>query len=394
MSRRRLLASGGGGDPVVIPDPLPGDGGGDPDPTLVWRQITNRTGSARDAGVVGGTSPTIAMGMTVRVAADQIKVVVGGHNVFDAGLPTYTGSLLIGGITYPVTFGGQSSWAMTGPYASRVSDPITVTVEPGDAILPNITTTPRWKPSNGAGWAHEVGEDTGAPLRLLGHAPSSSESWLLSGDSITEQGYSQQAVEAAGKAWSHVANFGEFASAVGQRINRPAPRYGDDPAAWSHAIVGLGTNDLTYEKNIGTSNAAAIAALQLHLLMHWNWCASGGQRVYAVTIPPRSLSTDSWTTVGNQTDEIPSRITFNNWLRDGAPIVSGVAVAAGTGGALRAGSNGHPLAGYIDVADSIETARDSGKWIVGYTDDGIHPTTAGTNAMRAAVAAWMVDNDL
>ena len=52
---------------------------------------------------------------------------------------------------------------------------------------------------------------------------------------------------------------------------------------------------------------------------------------------------------------------------------------------LRGGLTG--LEGYFDVADAIETSRNSGIWKVtgsanGYTADGIHPNTPGSVLVR------------
>ena len=83
-----------------------------------------------------------------------------------------------------------------------------------------------------------------------------------------------------------------------------------------------------------------------------------------VTLTPISTSTDNWATIENQTAHATEaiRVAHNAWVRAGCPIVSGAPVAVGTSGALLAGQPGHPIKGYIEVADSVESARDSGKW--------------------------------
>lgn len=59
-------------------------------------------------------------------------------------------------------------------------------------------------------------------------------------------------------------------------------------------------------------------------------------------------------------------------------------------GVLHAGTAPHPHAGYLEVADKVESARDSGLWVVNgsanyATADGIHPTAASYTLMSAAI---------
>lgn len=57
---------------------------------------------------------------------------------------------------------------------------------------------------------------------------------------------------------------------------------------------------------------------------------------------------------------------MNGWLRAGAPIdpSSFAPVAIGTSGALLAGAAAHPLYAVFELADQVESARDSGLWKV------------------------------
>lgn len=64
-----------------------------------------------------------------------------------------------------------------------------------------------------------------------------------------------------------------------------------------------------------------------------------------------------------------ARRDYNDWIRDGAPVsISGAsftALATGTAagaGVYRAGMAGHPLKGYFEAADTLESARNSGFW--------------------------------
>lgn len=134
----------------------------------------------------------------------------------------------------------------------------------------------------------------------------------------------------------------------------------------THAFIQLGTNDLY-------ANAQTYLQTRASAEVVFAALAARGVRVVACTVPPVTTSTDSWATTGNQTiSNSPSgantaRISFNEWLRSLPDNVVGV----------------------VDVADACETARNSGIWKAGYTDDGVH-----MNATSAAAAAAAVDLDV
>jgi lysophospholipase L1-like esterase len=133
----------------------------------------------------------------------------------------------------------------------------------------------------------------------------------------------------------------------------------------SHTVVLLGTNDCGFNRTY--------AQLTADLTKIYQGAAAQGTKVIGATILPRTTSTDAWATTGNQS--IPAGIGYtggassvrsqvNTWIRGGA---------------------GGLLAGYVETADTVETARDSGIWKATYTTDGIHPATVGHTAMAAAV---------
>lgn len=105
--------------------------------------------------------------------------------------------------------------------------------------------------------------------------------------------------------------------------------------------------------------------MQGDLLWLWNQRSTAGQRVIQTTITPHTTSTDGFVTTANQTVHSMTiearRVQLNDWIRAGAPTVSGPPVAPGTSGALLAGQAGHPLFGYWEIADQAETARNSGR---------------------------------
>jgi hypothetical protein len=141
----------------------------------------------------------------------------------------------------------------------------------------------------------------------------------------------------------------------------------------THVVEGYGDNDFA-----PSGGNASLALLQSSMLGIWFSLARQGLKVWRVSILPRTTSTDAWATIGNQTvgGNDAARTGFNDWLRAGAPIspTTLAAVAIGTGGALVMGVTGHPLTGYFEIADLVETSRNSGVWKApGYTTDGIHP---------------------
>lgn len=150
-------------------------------------------------------------------------------------------------------------------------------------------------------------------------------------------------------------------------------------------ITNMGVNDLV--------GGATTATVEQNMSTLWQNLSKFGARVWQTTITPKTSSTDVWATTTNQTPFAgnANRTAVNDWIRTGAPVNSTTLapVAIGTGGALLAGQTGHPLTGYFETADTVETARNSGIWQVGsvYTTDGngLHPNSTGAAAMAAAI---------
>lgn len=155
----------------------------------------------------------------------------------------------------------------------------------------------------------------------------------------------------------------------------------------SNVICQLGINDV-----LGSGGNRSLAQVQGDYLSIWKAAGARVPAVFQTTVTPSSASTDGWTTTVNQTANTgnTTRVNLNNWLRAGAPIVAGAAVAVGTSGAITcavydstralvrsASGLGHPLTAVFEVADLVESARDSGLWVVGATSDGLHPNNTG-----------------
>lgn len=154
-------------------------------------------------------------------------------------------------------------------------------------------------------------------------------------------------------------------------------------------IDEMGINDI--------KGGASLATIQANAISYWNAFAAYGCRVWKTTITPYTSSTNSWADGAGQTPSAYEsvRVAFNTWIRAGAPIVSGSAVAVGTNGALLAGQAGHPLSGYFEAANTVECnaagvlTQDGGRWLPGsvYLTDGLglHPSSAGAASMAGAI---------
>lgn len=166
-------------------------------------------------------------------------------------------------------------------------------------------------------------------------------------------------------------------------------------AGCSHAVVSIGVNDL--------HAGSTVATIQSQLIELWRVVAASVPVVYATTITPETTSTDAWATVGNQTAGVPgfgvssNWSNLNAWLLDGAALdsVTFAPYATGTspgGTVVRAGMVGHPLSkppsGYVlDISGVVCDATITWAWKVGYTTDGVHPSSVGAAAIAAAFTA-------
>jgi hypothetical protein len=164
----------------------------------------------------------------------------------------------------------------------------------------------------------------------------------------------------------------------------------------AHVIMEHGVNDL----GSGT-NAANLQAL---MIKGWFAVKTRGGNITQLTLLPRSGNTNTtqgatnfWLfpslqdytqspgTIGYHTN----RLTVNQWLRAGAPIVytngAWVVASAGQAGAVYAGvgQSVHPLSGVIDWCPLVETATDSGLWKAGGAVLYSGTLTSGTTTTSA-----------
>jgi hypothetical protein len=180
-----------------------------------------------------------------------------------------------------------------------------------------------------------------------------------------------------------------------------------------YAVSNFGINDVGGTTGpagtLGTRTAAQLEADWLTIArMH----DRGGVAWYQCTLTPYTSSSDNWSTVAGQTvASTASRTQANDWLRDGSPIdpTTKAPVAVGTTNALRTeyiywdgtkhvtiGTRmaGHPMAGAFEIADLVESSRNSGKWkadgstaflYVNNDTFGIHASAFGYSEMAKGI---------
>ncbi|MGM9473201.1 SGNH/GDSL hydrolase family protein [Pseudarthrobacter sp. YS3] len=393
------------------------------------RQFTDRTATAY------GVSPQFSAGTSsythksvhvAKAAAKNIQLVYGNNystSYTVAAAIEWQGSL------YPLTFGGASQKTLSnGQFA--ISDALPITVAAGDSMPVRTFVTGAvgayvpWVSNDNLQTARGEGEVTNADLTLAGSgtiaangsafgrgptgihglSPASTVSVLVCGDSITEggndttggmpKGFATRGLRAAGVPYTNAGKWAEQAGGLYSGGTTTAlfnARFHPQMlAAATHVLCEQGRNDV--------ANVNTVASLMAIYLGLWGALGSGGAKVYQTTITPGSDSTDGWTTLVGQTartaqTQEAKRVSLNDWFRDGAPTVAGVGVTAGSTDptAKRAGAAGHPLTGYIEVADTVESSRNSGKWAVdagALTADGTHPETIGHNRMLTPVQTW------
>lgn len=301
------------------------------------------------------------------------------------------------GTQVAVTWGGASTVTIQ-PHAVAESDPVpglTLTAGGQFATRTRVTASGQWvlgeRNYGGAGRGGAVDGDA-----LTGSIPSSSEYLfgpvaILSATPAPPVKTVGLVTDSFGFGWPVNAFEGTYPTAYVSQNGESAFTWLGTAGRSSEVLDSLG-GVRTIVEGYGTNDrASGRTAFQIQTNRVAIWQALRARwpmtRVIAYTIAPRTTSTDSWATTTNQTPIAgePHRVAVNAWLRDGAPLLAGAVAATGTTNpaAIRAGAAGHPVYAVFELADVVESARDSGVWAVGATTDGIHPGTSG----RAAIAA-------
>jgi lysophospholipase L1-like esterase len=212
-----------------------------------------------------------------------------------------------------------------------------------------------------------------APFTVLGN-PGSTRTLVLVGDSILQQQHDTINTDWSPTStlqWGFARRFAYTnkipllnLSVIGDTVTGFVSTSGRK-YAWRRGAVSDAATVLT---NFGRNDIDAgrtLAQMKADLITLWEKIRSTGAIVYQTTITPKTTSTDSWATVANQTvaETESIRVQLNDWIRT-VPT---------------------PLSGIFDVADMVETSRNSGIWKANLTDDGIHPVAAGHIEMAKAL---------
>lgn len=187
---------------------------------------------------------------------------------------------------------------------------------------------------------------------LLGDSRCVGEFDSNSGDASCDNG---EIARSIGKQFGYI-NAGRGSSTAAAMVSSGAKRAALQSYV-THVISAYGGADL----RAGSSAATVLTSLQSL------WALFPTKKVYQSTITPFTTSSDSWKTTGNQTDATgnTARATLNGSIRTTTLIARA-----------------------LEVADQVETARDSGRWKNDgstnflWTGDGIHPSQFGYQSIR------------
>lgn len=355
------------------------------------------------SGVAGGLTARFLHTIPAAVTEIRLVVPVGWYlttsgDALNTNVVPVSASVEVAGTSYPVTFQGQKT-VTVGPGGCAVSDPIAYELAAGATIYTRtyigIASGEKWIeqfPSFGPGAAttgdgFTSGSDTNTSTGAMGTAQTTTAFWTPSilgvptagamvsvgvlGDSITDG----TGDVGAGSCWiSRATNAAYPLTRVAlsnlqlQNVRANPKRSLPFLANATHVVPFIGTNDLA----VGSRTFAQLKADSTWL---FNYLTARGVKVYGATILPRTTSTDSWATTGNQTPVTgmgaggaSNRGLYNAWIRAGADGL---------------------ISGYLELADAVESSRDSGVWAAGNTADGIHPNATGHALLGAVAATWL-----
>ena len=334
----------------------------------------------------------------------------------DAQVAGGTLTLTIEGATHRVTFSGSPTFTIAGGWAPVASDPVDIAIPAGTAIIVRlhyeavgvqhraaktlgVYPSARWGTgdltADGVGIVDHNNTQRMIPtvVSITGLTRPHAPVVLGIGDSIFESGSGNPSGYSLGVRGAGLAfvNAGRWA---GSTVAQGDPAIGSLDH-FTHVLDEYGFNDLTNE---------AVTKTMADKLLTWAWAhgQNAALKITACTVTPSASSTDGWTTLPSQAPDAGTTyggltrhqrtVAYNGWLRDGAPILAGVAAPGTTDpAALRAGDDGHPLAGYLDIADVIESSRDSGIFRVDHgalAVDGVHMNSTAGALIATVVQAW------
>lgn len=384
--------------------------------------VVGTRGRWPEQGFSGGTDTTVNSRVAVAIpyAARSPRILyTNADTAVETPGPnaiTVQGAIEYDGVNYPLTFGGASSVSIP-PGGQVATDPhLSLSFAAGSTAYlrsyVSVASGEKWPLGltygqvGGDGYESGVGlanvvAGTGAlsgnpfvygfaPTCLLGRFISAGSSIAIIGDSIgngtaegNDSGFIIDAINGT-VPFAQITCPGEGAGTYPTYATLRLALAGYATAA----ICQHGTNDI---------GAVDLAGMQSLWIAQWGAVlAAGVPKIYQCTIVPRTNSTDAWATTANQSAYSANYATggtrdlANTWLRAGAPMSGGAAVAVGTVGALVAGDPGHPLRGIFDAAVHAEDSGDPNLWVANgtanyATADGLHPNGVIHQLMKTSI---------
>lgn len=328
--------------------------------------------------------------VAARVGLDP-QIVYSNYN--GANPVTITAAFEYGGNFYPVYFKGKRA-VVLDPNDLVISDPCPLTLPAAATFYTrtfvSVTSGQTWVNNIFPHAEDQVSRSNGETDKTLGGATSYAFEYLLApvaviaaapwgasplhaagvGDSImaglSDTNYDGWLVRAAAANGA-----GSVRATKGATLASTFTATATGDPFGQKSLASLGRRIVCHYGNNDLTGSPSLATMQTRLSAIWQIFVDRGCVVYQGTLTPRTTSTDTWATTANQTPEAnygasSTRTQLNDWIRT---IPS-------------------PLTGYIEVADAVESARNSGLWKApDYTADGVHPRDTGHAAIAAIVPA-------
>lgn len=390
---------------------------------------------ATGAGTAQTATGTSRCPHTVAVDCTDIRLVYGNwfnngtvaspnfNDADNSATLTIKASVEVAGTIYRVTFKGATT-ATIDPGGMVVSDPLPIDLTKGTLFYTRthvsgtqwyftkssyqssgsggfVATTDLTAPGSGA--VADSIANLYTPMAITGtpSAGSYAPSVVVVGDSIANglgdkdifAGYNATQPTVSGGGFIQRALHGNTGFVTVAISGDKASIFATNPGHFRRLTFASAATTMICEYGRNDMAGSAVATLQADLATIWNYGVKRGMKVIQTTITPQVTTVDAYTTLSGQTvAHAPTeakRVELNTWLRDGAPMTAGVAVATGTVGALRAGDLGHPLKAVYDATSYAESSLNSGLWkVVGSRQVTDGAVTAASTAFTSATAAF------
>jgi lysophospholipase L1-like esterase len=206
-----------------------------------------------------------------------------------------------------------------------------------------------------------TGCGSGTGMTLASYGLTTGQQSYDFGDQYGGKGFVERGLDLLGYSFLNLARGGDT---LANFLSSPLARMQIACASGAtNAILEGGINDIS---TVGASAATVEGNLKTIANSLLLGCPSI-KAVWLTTYPPEATSTDGFETTGNQSQNAHNsvRVAVNDWIRANAIAANG-------------------FAGYIEIANTVESAQDSGYWAPGgvgnvcvTTCDGIHLTDRG-----------------